>query len=310
MGIPNLNRYFIKTCSNCIQSKKLDFLSGKTIVIDTSIYMYKFLGQDKLIENFYLLIYTLKHYNITSVFVFDGKPPEEKKEILSKRKESKNNAEIEFNALTLKLSQPDLSNNEIENINSQLSKLRKQFIRVKNEYVLSVKKLITICGSSYIESSGEADIVCAEMVINGQAWACLSDDMDLFVYGCNRVLRYISLINHTVIFYNFDEILTNLKIDFCNFKKILVLSGTDYNTENTNNIFSIFKLYKKFKKTNLNICFYEWLEKNSEIFCDKDKLLNILNLFNTRNEDHKIPYYNENKNELKSFLNNYDFIFL
>jgi flap endonuclease-1 len=305
-----LNRYFIKTCSNCIQSKKLDFLSGKTIVIDTSIYMYKFLGQDKLIENFYLLIYTLKHYNITSVFVFDGKPPEEKKEILSKRKESKNNAEIEFNALTLKLSQPHLSNNEIENINSQLSKLRKQFIRVKNEYVLSVKKLITICGSSYIESSGEADIVCAEMVINGQAWACLSDDMDLFVYGCNRVLRYISLINHTVIFYNFDEILTNLKIDFCNFKKILVLSGTDYNTENTNNVFSIFKLYKKFKKTNLNICFYEWLEKNSEIFCDKDKLLNIFDLFNTRQEHHKIPYYNENKNELKSFLNNYDFIFL
>ena len=310
MGIPNLNRYLIKTCSNCIENKKLEFLSGKTIVIDTSIYLYKFLGQDKLIENFYLLIYTLKHYNITPVFVFDGKPPEEKKEILSKRKESKENAEIEFNALTLKLSQSNLSNNEIENINSQLSKLRKQFIRVKNEYILSVKKLITICGSSYIESSGEADIVCAEMVINGQAWACLSDDMDLFVYGCNRVLRYISLINHTVIFYNFDEILANLKIDFDNFKKILVLSGTDYNTENTNNVFSIFKFYKKFKKTKQNICFYDWLEKNSEIFCDKDKLSNILNLFNTRNEDHKIPFYNENKTELKSFLNNYDFIFL
>ena len=190
MGIPNLNRYLIKTCSNCIENKKLEFLSGKTIVIDTSIYLYKFLGQDKLIENFYLLIYTLKHYNITPVFVFDGKPPEEKKEILSKRKESKENAENEFNSLALKLSESDLSENEIEDINFQLSKLRKQFIRVKNEYVLSVKNLMTICGASYIESSGEADVICAEMVINGQAWACLSDDMDLFVYGCNRVLFF------------------------------------------------------------------------------------------------------------------------
>lgn len=310
MGIPNLNRYLIKTCSNCIENKKLEFLSGKTIVIDTSIYLYKFLGQDKLIENFYLLIYTLKHYNITPVFVFDGKPPEEKKEILSKRKESKENAENEFNSLALKLSESDLSENEIEDINFQLSKLRKQFIRVKNEYVLSVKNLMTICGSSYIESSGEADVICAEMVINGQAWACLSDDMDLFVYGCNRVLRYISLINHTVIFYNFDEILKNLKIDFDNFKKILVLSGTDYNCESNNNIFSIFKYYKKFKKTNLNICFYDWLEENSEIVCNKDKLSNILNLFNTKDQHHQIPYYNENKTELKSFLNNYDFIFL
>ena len=130
---------------------------------------------------------------------------------------------------------------------------------------------MTICGASYIESSGEADVICAEMVINGQAWACLSDDMDLFVYGCNRVLRCISLINHTVIFYNFDEILKNLKIDFDNFKKILVLSGTDYNCESNNNIFSIFKC-TKFKKTNLNICFCDCLEENSEIVCNKGKL--------------------------------------
>ena len=44
--------------------------------------------------------------------------------------------------------------------------------------------------------------------------------------------------------------------------------------------------------------------------CNKSSILNILNIFNTRDEHHKIPYYNENKNELKSFLNNYDFIFL
>ena len=31
MGIPNLNRYLIKTCSNCIENKKLNFCQAKLL---------------------------------------------------------------------------------------------------------------------------------------------------------------------------------------------------------------------------------------------------------------------------------------
>ena len=39
----------------------------------------------------------------------------------------------------------------------------------------------------YYTAINEADELCASMVINGFAWACLSEDMDMFVYGCTRV---------------------------------------------------------------------------------------------------------------------------
>ena len=57
MGIRYLNNYLRKSCTKkSIRKIDLCTLSGKTIVIDTSIYIYKFLGENALIENIFLLI--------------------------------------------------------------------------------------------------------------------------------------------------------------------------------------------------------------------------------------------------------------
>ena len=61
------------------------------------------------------------------------------------------------------------------------------------------------------------------------AYACLSEDMDMVGYGCPRVLRYFSLVNETVIQYNYRLILKDLnKIDKEDFTTLCVLAGTDY----------------------------------------------------------------------------------
>jgi hypothetical protein len=74
--------------------------------------------------------------------------------------------------------------------------------------------------------------------------------MDMFVYGCSRVLRYLSLLNHTIVIYHFDEILKELELSSNEFKEICIISGTDYNTNlNINiNIFDIFSYFNKYKK--------------------------------------------------------------
>ena len=46
-------------------------------------------------------------------------------------------------------------------------------------------------GIAYYESEGESDYVCAKMVKQKIAFACMSEDMDMFVYGCPKVLRYL-----------------------------------------------------------------------------------------------------------------------
>jgi hypothetical protein len=57
MGIKNLNQYLIANCSNkSIQKIHLETLENKIIVIDVSIYLYKFLGEGALMENIYLII--------------------------------------------------------------------------------------------------------------------------------------------------------------------------------------------------------------------------------------------------------------
>jgi 5'-3' exonuclease len=70
-------------------------LAGKRIAIDVSIYLYKFTGDGALLENMYLMLSIFRHYRITPVFVFDGKPPDEKRELLDQRKEDKSVAKLE-----------------------------------------------------------------------------------------------------------------------------------------------------------------------------------------------------------------------
>ena len=86
MGIKHLNRYLQTNCKTGISKISLNDLRGKKIAIDTSIYLYRFRGEDALLENFYLMISIFREYNITPLFIFDGKPPKEKNNLIKKRK--------------------------------------------------------------------------------------------------------------------------------------------------------------------------------------------------------------------------------
>ena len=69
MGIKYLNKYLQTNCSNSIKQVSLNDLRDKKIVIDTSIYLYRFLGENTLLENFYLMISIFREYNIIPLFV-------------------------------------------------------------------------------------------------------------------------------------------------------------------------------------------------------------------------------------------------
>ena len=92
MGIKHLNRFLKENSSTSIKFVNIAELSGKKIAVDISIYMYRYASDDNLIENMYLMLSVFRHYNIIPIFIFDGKPPTEKKELLIKRREDKNEA--------------------------------------------------------------------------------------------------------------------------------------------------------------------------------------------------------------------------
>ena len=110
-----------------------------------------------------------------------------------------------------------------------------------------------------MDAEGEADELCAKLVINKKAYACLSEDMDLFLYGCPRVLRYMSLTTSTFIIYYLDKILQDLSLTLKEFKEICVLSGSDYITNNPFNLYNVLKYYKEYKESQESQDFYMWL---------------------------------------------------
>ena len=278
MGIKHLNRFFKENCKESIQMIHFSKLSGKVIVIDTSIYIYKFVSENALIENIYLLLSIFKEYGITPIFVFDGRPPDDKLELLKQRKHDKLLAEQEYETL-MKTAECD---------RHRLIALKKQFTYITKQHIADVKAMIHAFNAQYIEAPSESDEVCAHMVLSGDAYAVMSEDMDMFVYGCQNVLRYTSLLNHTTVLYELDGILTKLGISQTELREICVLSGTDYNVNETD-LFCILKLFKKYHKQPQQIGFYNWLRENKNINDDEhDKATRICKRFEVKNMEYEI----------------------
>ena len=289
MGIKLLNSLIKNYCRKSCKLTTLFELKNRTIVVDISIYMYRFKAEDKLIENIYLLCSIFYFYNIKVLFIFDGVPPQEKKNELKKRKIQKHKAREEF--YKIKDNKLILKGDRIK-----MKKLRKIFTTINKNDIINVKKLISLWGMTHIIAEKEADELCAKLVICGKAYACLSEDTDLFVYGCPRVLRYLSIRNHTVVMYNLNSILDNLKLDKYKFRKICVISGTDYNSPSQGNIFQNYDLYKE----------------NAIILSDEDK--KIYNIFCLKNDDCFENLLIENgpinKEEIKKIMIKYNFVFI
>ena len=214
--------------------------------------------------------------------------------------------------------------------------LKKKFIYVSKNDIDNVKELIRAYGASYYDAPGEADELCALLVIKNKVWACLSEDMDMFVYGCARVIRYLSLLNKTAVLYDTKGILNNLGITQKELRQICVISGTDYsfnkkseitnNTDNTNNdndnnnptLHKTLRYFKKYHNENLEIDFYDWLKTNTDYIKDYEGLMKIYSLFELSDGCHKHLKIFENiqilngpiiKSDIKNIIRSEGFIF-
>jgi len=320
MGIKNLNQYLLKHCSpSSIQKIKFETLKHKTIVIDISIYLYKFMTYGNFMENLYSLLSIFKYYLITPIFIFDGKPPPEKWALLKKRRWEKKDAEAKYAELQNSVLHNDISLHEIEN---EMEELRKKMVRIKQEDIKRAKELMDAFGLIYYDAPGEADQLCAYLVNGGIAWACLSDDMDMFLYGCPRVLRNLSLMNHQVMLYDTHRILDDLNLSSEDFLEIAIMCGTDYN-DGYHSLHKTLLLHNEYKQNMKDHAstsgFYEWFIKKSQV----DETMNfkkICNMFDLKNNGDLEKFSQSFKKEvsekhanifkLKEIMREYGFIFL
>jgi 5'-3' exonuclease len=268
------------------------------------------------------MLATFRHFNIIPIFIFDGKPPPEKRELLQKRKEDKQEAEEEYNKLktTLELNR-DMDDADKQEIIYNMDVLKKKFVSIGKDDVELVKTMIRCYGATYYDAPGEADELCAMLTIKEKVWACLSEDMDMFVYGCPRVIRYLSLLNHTAVIYDVKGILVNLGITQKELREICVLSGTDYNIEcddQRNTLTTTLKYFKKYHKSQSNATFYDWLNEHyAGVIKDYELLKKIYDMFELSQNHYNIKLFKKikivngpiMKDEIKHILKTDGFMF-
>jgi hypothetical protein len=290
MGIKNLNRYFMENCNKkSIYKTHLKNFAGETVVIDTSIYLYKYASDNAIVENIFLLISIFKKYNINPIFVFDGKPPPEKKTLLIQRRIEKLDAEKKYIEMKSILDGKYLNSEKKQELVLEMEHLKRQFIRITDFDIKKVKNLMDAYGVTYYDADGEADVLCSYFVKTGYAWACISDDMDMFLYGCNRVIRHLSVLNDTAVLYDTESILSDLNMNQEILHDILILSGTDYNINGETNLIETLKWFNEYNKycknSNTSMNFYDWLKKYTKYIKDISQLEKVRSLFCLDNRD-------------------------
>jgi flap endonuclease-1 len=228
MGIKNLTSFLQEHCPTGIREINLTELSGKKAAIDTSIFLYRFKYKaNRLIPKFLEQINRLRINNITPIYIFDGIPPEEKKDVIISRQNKQKEKKVLMDNLEKEINETD----DLEQKNKlklKLYKLDNKTIHVTKEDIQQVKYLFDLLNIKYIQAQGEADLLCSKMCSTGKVDFVISEDMDLLTSGSKLLLRDFNIYTNRATIYDLTEIITKLEISYEKFVELCIMLGCDY----------------------------------------------------------------------------------
>jgi flap endonuclease-1 len=247
MGIKCLKQLIRKHAPDALRSFNFNELNGKTIAIDSSILLYKFRytysTDDFHIRGFKQKIEEYNRLGIKPIFVFDGKPPEAKQQVLNQRKEIRtkmkdrletlktelDDLKIEVNVNEFIDSGSDNETNEpqkaAKKIHTEMEKIKKNLLIVNKNHSTEVIDLLKNIGVSFFESYGEAEEFCAFLQKKGIAEYILTEDTDCLAFGGTDIIFHKK---DTFEIVNLQAVLEGFDITFESFIDLCILCGCDY----------------------------------------------------------------------------------
>jgi flap endonuclease-1 len=293
MGIKNLTSFLMEHCPNAIKQTQLFELRGKKVAIDVSIWLYRFKYKgNKLIPKFFEQINRLRMNDITPVYIFDGIPPEQKKEVINNRKNKLLDKKNKIDALKKELEDNnDLS--KVSEIQHKINTIDNKIISVTKDDIYQIKYLFDLLNIKHIQAQGEADLLCSKLCTNNIVDFVISEDMDLLTSGTKILVRDFNIYNNKITLYNLDMILEQLNITYDKWVELCIMLGCDYlkringvgpkksfrYIKESNNIDDIVSDLKS-KNVNVDEKYLEDFEKSKQIFMtyNMDYLENTENL--------------------------------
>ena len=246
---------------------KFNFKKNSIILIDTSLFIYKFLyNYNDIFYGFISQIFFFLKRKVLPIYIFDGVPPIEKKDILLLRNNKKKKIENKILLLEDLLKNVDKSSEKYIKNYSILLKLKKKNIKIDKKLVVELKQIFNHLNIEYFDAKTEADYLLAKLSYTIPNSYVLSNDTDMLALGCINTLR---IENNIVSFYNLNMVLKNLKLSKIQFRKLCIYFGCDF--------------FKPIPKLNISLI-YLFVKFN----ISDSKILSFINLTYIRNRNYKI----------------------
>lgn len=221
-----------------------DALQGKVVAIDTSNVLYQFISSIRQPDGTPLMdskgnvtshlvglfarTANMLEKGVKPVFVFDGKPPQMKKQEIERRKGLKEKAIEKY------------ENAKEEGDEEAMLKYSKQSLKLTREMAAEAKELVSAFGIPVVQAPSEAEAQAAFICRKGDAWASASQDYDSLLFRAPRLVQNLTLaerrklpngvyIKISPAMIELDEVLSSLSITQEQLLSLAVLVGTDFN---------------------------------------------------------------------------------
>ncbi len=192
MGVTKLGDLFEER-----QEVTFEFFKDKAVAFDGNNILYQFLSRIRQSDGSLL---TDENGNVTShlsgllyriirtidggmkvVFIFDGKPPEEKEKEILRRKTVKKEAEIAY--------EEALERGDME----LAQRYAQRTARLTSPMIEDAKRLLNLMGVPVIQAPTEGEGQAAVMAKKGDVWASCSQDYDSLLFGTPRLVRNLTV---------------------------------------------------------------------------------------------------------------------
>ncbi|KIP03856.1 hypothetical protein PHLGIDRAFT_129893 [Phlebiopsis gigantea 11061_1 CR5-6] len=235
MGIKGLTALLAEHAPHAIKEHEIKTLFGRKVAIDASMSIYQFLiavrqKDGEMLQNdagettshlmgfFYRTIRMVEN-GIKPLYVFDGKPPELKAGVLSKRFERREEAKDEQEEA------------KETGTTEDVDRFSRRQVKVTREHNEECRKLLGLMGIPYVVAPSEAEAQCAELARGGKVYGAGSEDMDTLTFNAPILLRHLTFSEarkQPISEINLARALEGLEMTMSQFVDLCLLLGCDY----------------------------------------------------------------------------------
>ncbi|KAJ7392256.1 Flap endonuclease GEN 1 [Desmophyllum pertusum] len=205
-------------------------------------------------KNLFFRLLHLTRLGVKLVFVVDGKPPEVKWNAIAKRIQARQHGGGQF----WKAKNPGKM--------GSAARVGRSHFAV---WVRECRTLLNLLGVPCIESTGEAEALCAWLDLHQIVDGCITNDGDAFLYGARTVYKdlCISGKDASVECYKIEEIETKLNLNRQKLVALGILLGCDYLPQGVAGVGKeiAMRLIKNVNHDNLIDRFYEWAKSPTDL---------------------------------------------